>query len=425
MLAPYRQLLAVPHLASVLGWALVGRLHLTCTSIALTFLVAEWTGSYAVAGVVVAAATLGWGVGGPLRGRAADRGHPAHQLVVTGVIYTAGMAAMALLPAGWWPVAVPLAFGTGLSVPATGQIARAMYPRMANGPALDAAYTAEATLQELLFVLGPVAAAGTVALAGPRAAVGLCAVLALLGSLGFAFAIRRTPAAAGSAAAPPDAADGRLFAVPGLAAALVTSMLMVAAFTAVGLALVAWARERGTPALAGLLSAMWAIGSFTGGLVTGGLAGRRAPRLWLRLGVLSAGMAVLTLTLPPVNDGVPPLLVAAVLLAGGTAIAPAAAANNVQVGLLAPAHRRSEVFGWMATGRTSGSALAAPVAGALMDAAGPAAATAAATVLALAAAALAGAVPQPDRASTPDRPTEPTEPAPPAGLAAMSDDHIP
>ena len=109
MLAPYRQLLAVPRLPSVLGWALFGRLHLTCTSIALTFLVVGWTGSYAKAGAVIAAATLGWGVGGPLRGRAADRGHPSRQLVVTGVLYSAGMAAIALLPSGGWPVAAALA----------------------------------------------------------------------------------------------------------------------------------------------------------------------------------------------------------------------------------------------------------------------------------------------------------------------------
>jgi len=403
VLTPYRQLAAVPHLAAVLGWGLFGRLHLTCTSIALTFLVAEWTGSYAIAGVVVAATALGWGVGGPMRGRAADRGEPSRQLLITGVVYAAGMTAIALLPAGAWPLAAVLAFGTGLAVPAAGQISRALYPRMASGQVLHAAYTVEATLQELLFILGPMAAAITVAVAGPRAAVGLCAALALLGAIGFAVVLRRggLRAAAPRPPRPPpgEHGHGRLLAVPGLAAAIGVSLLMVAAFTAVDLALVGWARERGTPALAGTLIATWAIGSLIGGFVSGGITGRRAPRLWLRTAALAAGIGALTLTMPPVTDGASPLLIAAVLVVGGTAIAPVAATSNANIGLLAPGHRRSEAFGWLATARTTGSALAAPGAGALLDAAGPAAATAAATLLALAAAALAATVRVPESES--------------------------
>lgn len=407
VLTPYRQLAAVPRLAAVLGWGLFGRLHLTCTSISLTFLVAGWTGSYAIAGLVVAAATLGWGVGGPLRGRAADRSHPARQLLVTGVLYSAGMGTIAMLPDGMWLLATVLAFATGLAVPATGQISRAMYPRMASGPALHAAYTVEATLQELVFILGPTMAAGTVALAGPRAAVWLCAVLALLGAIGFAVQLYRMGELGGPLEhrASPDG-DGRLFAVPGLAAAIGTALLMVATFTSVSLALVAWARDRGSPVLAGVLVATWATGSMIGGLVSGGLPGRRPPRLWLRAAALAAGVSVLPFVLPPVAGGVPPLMVAAVLLVGGTAIAPASATSNALVGLLAPGHRRSEAFGWMATARTSGNAVAGPTAGALMDASGPASATMAATVFALAAVALAATVrtpqaPEPDAAAVP------------------------
>ena len=307
----------------------------------------------------------------------------------------------------------PLPFA--LQGPATGQISRAMYPRMASGRALRAAYTVEATLQELLFVIGPIAAAGTVAIAGPRAAVGLCAVLALAGAVGFAVVLHRSglhvpvQRAAGLG-------NGRLLAVPGLAAAFVTAMLFVGSFTAISLALVAWSRERGTPAIAGVLAASLGLGSFFGGLVSGGLPGRRPQRLWLRIGAVAVGTAVLTLILPPVSHDVSPLLVAAVLLAGGTAIAPAAATNNEQVGLLAPEHRRSEAFGWMATARTSGSALAAPAAGALMDLSGPAAATSAATVLILLSAAVASTIRIPERMASPRGP---------ADLATLPDDHLP
>ncbi len=392
MLTPYRQLAAVPHLAAVIGWALAGRLHMTCTAISLTFLVADWTGSYAKSGLVVAAVVLGWGVGGPIRGRAADRGDPVRQLIVTTVLYAAGMATLAVLPAAAWPVAPLIGFLTGITVPATGPVGRAMYPRMASGPALRAAYTVEATMQELLFVVGPAAAALTVAAAGPRVALGLVSVLALIGGIGFALVLRRAGVHVEPQPVPAGTAKGRLFRVPGLAPSIVASMLFVAAYTTVDLALVAWARDRGTPALAGALIAVWAAGSLVGGFVSGGLPGLRAPRLWLRTMAVAVGMIALTATLPPLNGLDSALLVGAVLFIGGTATSPAAAASNSIVGDLAPDHRRAEAFGWMATSRTSGGAIAAPIAGFLMDTSGPAAATAAAVAFALASTAVAALI---------------------------------
>lgn len=389
MLTPYRQLAAVPHLAAVITWALLGRLHMTCTAISLTFLVADWTGSYAKAGLVVGAAVLGWGVGGPVRGRAADRGNAVRQLIVTTTCYSAGMAVLAVLPAAAWPVAPLIAFATGTMVPATGPVGRAMYPRLADGAALRAAYTVEATLQELLFIIGPAVAALVVALAGPRYAVGLVSVLALAGGYAFAYVLHRTGLASRPVPRPEGAAGGRLMAIPGLAAAVAASMLFVAAYTTVDLAIVAWTRDRGTPALAGALVAVWAGGSLIGGFVSGGLPGLRAPRLWLRTVAVAGGMLALTATLPPLNGLDSALLVGAVLLIGGTATSPAAAASNSIVGTLAPDHRRAEAFGWTATSRTAGGAIAAPVAGILMDTTGPAAATAAAVLFALASAGLA------------------------------------
>ncbi|HEY0637128.1 MAG TPA: MFS transporter [Pseudonocardiaceae bacterium] len=383
MLTPYRRLFTVPHLPAVVIWALLARLHMTCTSISLTFLVADWTGSYARAGLVVAAIIFGWGVGGPVRGRAIDRGNPARQLLVTGLLYTVGIGALALLPASYWPVAPVIAFLTGLTVPAAGQVGRAMYPRLAHGPALHAAYTAEATFQELLFLTGPVAAAGMVALAGPRAALGMVAVLALGGTLGFVVVLRRV----GDRALPRPVTEqdhtGRLLAVPGLGLAVLASLLVVAAFSTVDLALVAWARDRGSPALAGVLVAVLATGSLLGGLVSGGLRGTREPRLWLRTLCVALGLGAVAFTLPPFAGLDAPLLVMAVLFLGGLFLAPAAATSNALIGRLAPDHRRAEVFGWAATARTTGAAVAAPVAGVLMDTSGPSLAAVTGCALAL------------------------------------------
>jgi MFS family permease len=114
VLRPYRELARVPHVLGLLTWSLVGRLHMTGTPLAMSFLIAGWTGSYAVAGLVGAVLMAGLGVAGPVRGRVADRRGAAGQLVGWGVIYGAGLTLVALVPTwlspGWWPVEAVVTF---------------------------------------------------------------------------------------------------------------------------------------------------------------------------------------------------------------------------------------------------------------------------------------------------------------------------
>ncbi|GIL27158.1 MFS transporter [Actinocatenispora comari] len=375
MLAPYRRILATPHLPLLLVMSLLARLYATGMALAITFLVAGWTGSYTLAGVVTSALIVGSGIGGPLRGRSVDRKPAPRLLVLTSFGYAAGIGLMALLPAAWWPLAPVLAFLAGLSQPPAGQVARSVWSRLPDASAREASYAAEATLQELLFVVGPMLAALLVALVSARAAVSACAVLALLGSAGFALVVHRSGLQTRPAAERPEQHRRESpFAVlrsPGLVSVLVVMALLVGALTAGDMVVVAWARDRGTPSLAGVLGAVWAIGSGVGGLF---LAGRGGQRLPLRVGLVTAGLVLLALVLPPVLAHPSPLLVAAVLLIGGTAIAPAIAAANSALGALAPDDRRGEAFGWMTTATTAGGAVLSPVIGALLDHLGPAAA---------------------------------------------------
>ena len=389
MLGPYRQMASVPYLPSLLAWSLFGRLHMTGTPIAITFLVAGWTGSYALAGTVSALLTAGVSVAGPLRGRAADRQPAARLLATTAAGYGIGMTALALLPGRLWPAALLIAPLAGMCMPPVTPLGRATWPRLAGGAAREAAYTAESTLQELLFLVGPMLAAGAVALINARAALIGCAAVAVAGAVGFGLALRR---AGLDKPDPPTVTTKRrnpftLFAVPGLARLIAGALLIVAALSAVDLVMVAWSRDRGTPALAGVLAAVWALGSLSGGLLSGLVTGpAHLPR---RLGAMALSMVALVPTLPPVLHGTSPVLVGAVLLAGGATIAPALAANMNRVGEVAPPDRRGEVFGWVGTATTAGAALSAPLTGWLVDGFGSAAGVAAGAVLGVTAALLA------------------------------------
>lgn len=396
MLRPYRQLAGVPHLVSLLLWSIVGRVHLTGTPLALSFLVAGWTGSYALAGVVGGALTLGLGVAGPVRGRAADRAPASGLLLVTGGLYGVGIAVLGVLPtvlpSGAWPVAALAAFLTGLCTPPVTQLTRASYPRMVKGPVQQAVYTVEASLQEMMYIVGPMMAAMLVAFASPRTAIWACGVLAVAGTVGFLFALRR--AGLDEPVPRPESHSGKtLLSDTGLVLSLLVATTTVMTLVSVDMVIIAWARDLGRPAMAGILTAVWGVGSVLGGLIIGGLRGE--PRFALRIGLMAGGVAALIPVLPPILTPSSPWLIGAVLAVGGLAIAPAIAANNARVGGLAPHGRRAEAFGWMTMATTAGSALALPTAGWLLDHVGPAAAAGSATAAGLVGTVLALRVPKP------------------------------
>ncbi|QUH05038.1 MFS transporter [Saccharopolyspora erythraea] len=387
MLRPYRLLAAVPNATSLMVCSLLGRLHMPAIAMVMSFLIADWTGSYATGGVLGAALTIGQGIAGPLRGRAADRSSAPKLLLATGALYGVGLVVIALLarPGGpldpelWW-VLLPLCMLTGLAHPPVTQVGRAIWPRISRGPAREAAYAVEATMQELLFVVTPVLAASAVAFWNPVVATLLCAVASAVGPAVFAAALWR----AGLRDAPIRAEGGggaSLFRLPGFVPMLAFSALIVGGLVSVDLVLVGWSRERGTPELAGILAAVWAVGSLVGGLLVGGVTGR--PRLWLRALLAALGLVALVPALPPLAEPASPWLVGVILFAGGTAIAPTLAAVNGRLAEIAPEERRSEAFGWFSTATTTGVAVASPVAGSMLDTAGPAAAAAAAGTAAL------------------------------------------
>lgn len=393
MLAPYRRILATPHLPLLLAVSLLARLYATGMALAVTFLVAGWTGSYTAAGVATAALVVGSGIGGPLRGRTVDRKPAPRILVLTALGYSTAVGLMAVLPARWWLLAPVLGLLAGLSQPPANQVARSLWSRLPDPGAREASYAVEATLQEVLFVVGPMLAAVLVATVSPRAAVASCAGLALLGTVAFALVVRRSGLTANAPAKPAEQRRGSLFTVlgaRGVVPLLVTMALLVGALAAGDMVLVAWARHNGTPSLAGVLGAVWAVGSGLGGLFIAG----RSHRLPVRIGLVAAGFALLVPVLPPVYGHPSPWLIGTVLALGGTTIAPAIAASNSRLGALAPDDRRGEAFGWMTTACTAGGAVTSPAIGALLDHLGPAAAAGFAALMIVAATVLARLVPE-------------------------------
>lgn len=245
-----------PSARVVFAWALLAKAHQAATPIAVTFLVVGWTGSYAISGVVTAALTVGYALSGPLRGRAADRVAASRALTSSGLSYAIGLSVLALLSNALteeaWPVMVAVALITGWSTPPVTQLARASWPRLVTREDLVRVYTLEASLQEVLWILVPVLAAVTITAFSAAAATVLSGLLAVIGALGFAAALRRA-----GVDAPIERQQIHTASLLGdrdMLFILWMSLAITCSIMVVDLTLIAWAIEIKKPLLAGLFA---------------------------------------------------------------------------------------------------------------------------------------------------------------------------
>jgi len=139
-------------------------------------------------------------------------------------------------------------------------------------------------------------------------------------------------------------------------------------------ALPAAAEAGGSRTAAGVLLAVWSLGSIVGGLWYGGRDfSTPAERQYPWLVALLAGASAL----PLLATG---LMSLGVLLAvSGMAIAPLSTCNSTLVARLAPPGTVTEAFGWSMTFLFGGVSIGAAAGGAAVDAGGPRAALALAT----------------------------------------------
>ncbi|MGH9056457.1 MAG: MFS transporter [Acidimicrobiales bacterium] len=358
----YRQVMRVPGFNYLMGTSLLARLPLGMTSLAVVLLVSRG-GSYVLAGLVVAVYVTGCGVAGPVLGRLVDRFDRSTVLRPAAVAEAAGLCALALLPvhATAWILACALA--AGLCTPPVTAAARSLWPELLPVAQVPVVYAIEATLQELVYIVGPAIVALVVSLSSPSTAVIASAGVLVAGVMAFSVhpATRQAGSTVGVARGP--TRRGMLVSAPVLAAAL----LIVGAFNYVELSTVAFARDHGSAGAAGVVLAAWSAGSLLGGLVFGSRAASvSAPQR--RLAALIALVAAGSL-LPALASQV--WVLGLLLFCAGVAIAPTFAALYSLAAAEAPSERRTEAFGWLSTAFQAGSALGALTGGVVVQAAGP------------------------------------------------------
>jgi MFS family permease len=362
----YLQILRTPHVGRLFAASLLARLPMGINGLAVVLLVKAETGSFGAAGAAAGALALGSGLCAPLTARLIDA-LGTRTLLVLATVSAAGLLALIALARAGAPTGtlVAAAFVAGGAFPPTSSVLRAQYPRLfGDRPTLmQGAFALDSVLTESIFTVAPLLTAALVVAFEPAAALLVSGVAIVAGT--FALVAALPPSDDAPAVEAGDAARSRLgaLAVPGIRT-LVGSMLPVGfAFGALEVALPAFADHEGRPELAGVLVALWALGSVAGGL-TYGARPRRGSLASVHLRVA----LFLPLSFLPMALATSPATMALLVIPAGVLIAPLIATRNELAGMVAPEGARTEAYTWPLTALVAGIALGAATSGALADA---------------------------------------------------------
>ncbi|MCW2800637.1 MAG: transporter [Aeromicrobium sp.] len=360
MMTTYREVLSRPGAAMFSATAAVARLPLSMLGLGIVLLVSARTGSYAQGGTVAAAYVLAAAAFGPLQGRLADRWGQAPVLRTVGLIYAVGITVtLVSIDAGWstpWPHLCAAA--AGLGTPQTGSMVRARWANsVEHRGQLNTAFSIEAVLDEVVFVVGPVLVTFLTLQVSAYSGLIVAAIAATLGSWALAAQRRTEPPTIAHSAGQRAPISWRLLG-PVVAMCLGLGVL----FGSTEVIVVAFTTEHGHRGASGTVLAIWAAGSLFAGVVVGASAQPRDPLRRLRWSILGLALLFVPLLFLP---GIPWLAIGMFL--AGVMISPTliAAVNVIERDV--PSSRLTEALTWTTTGMAIGVAPGAAIAGWTVD----------------------------------------------------------
>ncbi|WP_127931780.1 MFS transporter [Nonomuraea polychroma] len=363
-LDPYRRLLKIRGVPTLLLVGLLARIPATATGMALTLHVAVVLElGYAKAGLITLASTIGMAAGSPLSGRLVDKHGLRPVLTVTTVAQAAFWACAWMLPFPALVVAAALAGLLGLPV---FSVIRQCLAAMVPVPQRRTGFALDSILVEVSYMTGPALAVAGITTLG--SGVTMAVVGAGMTVAGLGLIVLNPPTRSAEEQESHEQAAGRLprrqWFTPAFVALLGTVAAATFVLTASELAMVATMTNAHQTAWVGLAVGIWCAYSLIGGLVYGGLSRGFSP--WVLIG----GMGLLTIPVGLAGGDWRWLIVA--LLPAGLLCAPSLSSTVDAVSGWVPARARGEAMGFHGTALLIGGAASAPIAGAVIDGAGPA-----------------------------------------------------
>jgi len=361
-LAPYRGVLSLPHVRSVVLVTTLARIPSTATGVALTLhaVLTLHTG-FAAAGALIAALTVGGTLGAPLMGRVTDRHGLRRTLMLTATAQAAFWLIAPVLP---FALLLPAAFLGGLLMLPLFSVSRQSLAALVPEDRRRTAYSLDSMSVEVSFAVGP--AAGVLVATQVSTRVALAGIGASMLLAGLVLYVLNPPI---RSEAEVQAAEGeiartrRSWLGRRMVAVLVASAGATVVLAGTDVSIVATLRHSGELTWSGVVLAAWCVWSLLGGFVHGMLP-RSLPAL-----ALAALLCLLTM---PVGVAGHWWTLALALIPAGFMCAPTIASTGEVISRLVPAAVRGEAMGMQTSALTAGTAVGAPLAGAVVDRFGPA-----------------------------------------------------
>ncbi|HYH61592.1 MAG TPA: MFS transporter [Solirubrobacterales bacterium] len=358
----YAKVLKVPGFAVLITSTMVTRLPFAINGLAVILFLRAETGSFATAGLAAGALALGAGIGAPVAGRLVDR---RGAVMLMPLAFGHAAAILSLWALGEADAATPAlvscAAVAGVCFPPSGSVLRSRWNEMMDGDAelLRGAFAFDSVMIEVSFVSGPLITAVLVALIGPQAALAASAILVVAGTALFVW---KLPEARRVIPLEDRVGGFGPLRAPAIRAVALSTVPFGFCIGTIEVALPAFSEATGSAALAGVLLALWSLGSGVGGLTFGARPLR---------GDLFAFYLGATLLFPlvclPLALASTPLAMGILVVAAGAPIAPLIATRNQLVASLAPAGTGTEAFSWLMTSLIAGVSLGTAIAGTVVE----------------------------------------------------------
>jgi MFS family permease len=353
----YGSLLKTPGVARIIAAQLVARLPNGMLSLAYLLHVQAVAHSYGAAGLVLAATSVGQAIAGPLTSRWMGRWGIRPVLILTTAVcaVTVFMIALIYMPVYAYMI---VGFVGGLSTPPVAAAVRTIYPKLVNSTQLTRLFALDASAQEIIWIAGPVVVTFVAIQISTVVGVLVPGVLMVVGGLWFILSPEvgrvRIPRSRRSL--------GKVLTKKPVLLALLVGTLLIGACAAIEASVISVFGHGGPEA--GIVLAIWSLGSLIGGLALGHLPiGPWA--LTQRMILVAVGMSIAVLATSSFWG------LSATLIVAGLGIAPALGTMSTIVASSVRFSETAEAYGWLGTGQLIGAAAGSAAAGFFIDSHGP------------------------------------------------------
>ncbi|OIH96313.1 MFS transporter [Curtobacterium sp. MCBA15_001] len=397
----YRDVIRRPGAIAFCTTAAVARLGVAMTGLGLLFSVRQATGSFVAAGAATGAFAVAEAVAGPQAARLADRWGQTRVLPVVVAVHVLALA-IALVTVGRAPLPLTLAvvMVAGAAVPQPGALSAARWSALVPEPAaLRIAFSLEATINDVVFLTGPVLVTLVSTRIAPGAGSAAAAMLIATGCGMLALQRRTAPPPVGSDTTTVRSGQGSLRS-PAFFAVLGVNLGLGCVFGSVGLLVTAATTAEGLQPFTGLVLSVSSAASIVAGLVYGSLRSAPRPQLVQLLATATVTAGVLIAVWSPTVLGM-----TIMQFVGGCAIAPLLASSSQITQAIVDASARTQGFTWINSASAAGIAVGAGLIGGAIELHGVRSAAVLLTILTLVALASAAHAARASRthAPTPSR----------------------